>query len=148
MNASQRKELASLISNIDAQSQVLSGIEIETTFDSAGDEIAVLTDEQRAKIANALVNVKEELMGVSGDLENLAGEEQEKFDNMPENLQQGDRGQAIEAAAQALEEAYEVTDGVVQELEDLTIDAGTVENLDDLVSTLDEVVYNINEAMG
>jgi hypothetical protein len=35
----------------------------------------------------------------------MSDEEREKFDNMPEGLQQGERGQSIEEAADALESA-------------------------------------------
>lgn len=38
-------------------------------------------------------------------LETCASDEREYFDNMPENMQGGDRGQAAEAAADALDEA-------------------------------------------
>lgn len=37
--------------------------------------------------------------------ESMAEEEREKFDNMPEGLQQSERGSALEEAAEALEEA-------------------------------------------
>ena len=38
-------------------------------------------------------------------IQQLAYEEQESFDNMPESLQQSDRGTASEAAAEELEDA-------------------------------------------
>ncbi|UUV43250.1 hypothetical protein RCCWILLIS_78 [Rhodobacter phage RcCWillis] len=40
-------------------------------------------------------------------LESVRDEEQEAFDNMPESLQSSDRGQASEAALEALQEAYD-----------------------------------------
>ena len=42
---------------------------------------------------------------IKNELETLRDEEQESFDNMPEGLQQGDRGQAMEEAIGELEEA-------------------------------------------
>jgi uncharacterized coiled-coil DUF342 family protein len=39
------------------------------------------------------------------EITDLAGEEQDYFDNMPESLQGGDRGQAAEAAIGELESA-------------------------------------------
>lgn len=41
----------------------------------------------------------------------MAEEEREKFDNMPEGLQQGERGQDMETAADALESAADELDG-------------------------------------
>lgn len=52
-----------------------------------------------------LEELKSEVETVGEALRELADAEQEKFDNMPESLQQGDAGQAIETAAGALDEA-------------------------------------------
>lgn len=52
----------------------------------------------------ALSAVKEALENAHSVAEELANEEQEKFDNMPEGLQQSERGQAIEGAASTLNE--------------------------------------------
>ena len=47
------------------------------------------------------------------------GEEQgEKFDNMPEGLQQGDTGQTLESRRDACESAAEEIDGIISEWED------------------------------
>jgi uncharacterized protein YukE len=68
------------------------------------------------------------LRDVAEEVRELGGEQQEKFDNMPDGLQQGDTGQlveeranqceewadAIEQAAQALEEALEQLDASAQ----------------------------------
>lgn len=52
-----------------------------------------------------LIGLKEQVEAIGSELRTLAEEEQEKYDNMPEGLQGGDKGQAIETAAQALDEA-------------------------------------------
>jgi hypothetical protein len=57
-------------------------------------------------IASRLDELVGEFEGLTAELEALKDAEREKFDNMPEGLQQGDRGQSIEAAADALESAY------------------------------------------
>jgi uncharacterized coiled-coil DUF342 family protein len=73
----------------------------------------------------ALVAHLEELMSqasaIGEEIRELADAEQEKYDNMSEGLQQGDRGQAIEAAAQALSSAADAADegNVVEALENL-----------------------------
>jgi len=47
------------------------------------------------------------------DIELVRDEEQEAFDNMPESLQQGDRGQTSEEAISNLEEALSVLDDFI-----------------------------------
>jgi hypothetical protein len=42
---------------------------------------------------------------LQSELESLAEEEREAFDNMPESLQSSDRGQAAETASDALDSA-------------------------------------------
>lgn len=54
---------------------------------------------------NKLAVLRGNLEDLAADLEALAGEERDAFDNMPESLQQGERGQQTEAAADALDEA-------------------------------------------
>lgn len=64
-----------------------------------------------------------------GIVESIRGEEDESFNGMPESLQQSERGQASEAALNALTEAYDALDGI------------------DVSSGLDEVISNIETAM-
>lgn len=49
-----------------------------------------------------------------GEIEALASEEQEAFDNMPENLQESERGESMEQSADCLQGAV----GAAQELVD------------------------------
>jgi uncharacterized protein (UPF0335 family) len=56
-------------------------------------------------ILSKLETLKAECETLSQDLTELAEAERAKFDNMSEGLQASDKGQAIEAAADALEEA-------------------------------------------
>ena len=52
----------------------------------------------------------------------LAEAEREKFDNMPEGLQTGERGERIEQAADALDEAVNEIEMAVDGLEEWTED--------------------------
>ncbi len=63
------------------------------------------------------------LESAKGDLEDIKGEEQEAFDNMPESFQQGERGQASESAIDNMDTAL------------------------DGLPDLDDVVSNIESAM-
>ncbi len=63
--------------------------------------------------------------GVASEVEALRDEEQDYFDNIPESLQSGDRGQASEAAISSLEYA-------LSSLEDIeTAAEGAIQSLDD-----------------
>ena len=55
----------------------------------------------------ALESILCRLMDIAEELEAVREEEQEAFDNMPESLQYSERGEQMEAAIEALEEAYE-----------------------------------------
>lgn len=62
---------------------------------------------------------KQALEDIKSEAETLAEEEREKFDNLSEGLQQAERGQALETAADNLD--------------------SFVESLEELIGSLDEV---------
>jgi hypothetical protein len=55
---------------------------------------------------------------VKQTVETIKDEEQEYFDNMPENMQGGDKGQAAEQATSALEEAFSYLEDAANNLEE------------------------------
>lgn len=61
--------------------------------------------EEVQKLLGQLADLKSQAETIGSRLQELADDEQGKYDNMPEGLQQGDAGQAIESAASALGEA-------------------------------------------
>jgi chromosome segregation ATPase len=68
-----------------------------------------MNNERRKEIAalrTRLEAVQSEFESIRDELESVKDSEREAFDNMPESLQQGDRGQAAEAAADNLESAH------------------------------------------
>lgn len=73
-----------------------------------------------------------ELDTIKTAIEDLASEEREKFDNLSEGLQQADRGQAIEAAADALEGAQSTAEEICDDLDAL------VEKIDTLLGELSD----------
>jgi hypothetical protein len=76
---------------------------------------------ERRKAISAVVKQLEQfpdLDELQNELETIRDDEQEVFDNMPESLQQGERGQASEAAISALQEAIDMLDGF--SIEELT----------------------------
>lgn len=58
-----------------------------------------------------------DLKDIAEQLRELGQEQQEKFDNMPDGLQQGDTGQQIEERAQQCEEWADAIDQAADELE-------------------------------
>lgn len=64
---------------------------------------------RRRKIAD----LKAQLEGISSEIETLQAEEQEYFDAMPESLQGGEKGQRAQAAAEALESAFDGLNDVI-----------------------------------
>lgn len=84
------------------------------------------------KKANALISQIEALKAqaevLAGELRELADAEQEKFDNMPEGLQGGDRGQAMEEAAGNLSSAADALES--GSLEEALETLGQIEGLE------------------
>lgn len=116
MNAEGRKRLDGLIKRIE-----------EAAIDRA------IIDELLLMATESLEQYKETFADIATEIEEIKDEEQEKYDNMPEGLQQGDRGQAIETAISALDSAYDAC-REFDELEGfmLAIDA------DEIITQLDE----------
>lgn len=80
-------------------------------INEAIETIAEYTDEDNAKEAGREA-VREALDNARSVFESAADEEQEKFDNMPEGLQASERGEKLEAAAAALQDAVSTLEGI------------------------------------
>jgi len=72
-----------------------------------------MNDERRKEITKAQALIDE----AKGILENCESEEREYFDNMPENMQSGEKGQKAEAAADALQEAVDNLDSAMSSVD-------------------------------
>lgn len=68
---------------------------------------------RRAKL-NAVINA---LAALKSDVELLQEEEQEAFDNLPESIQETDRGEAIQDAADSMSDAADLIDEAMEALE-------------------------------
>lgn len=66
-----------------------------------------------------LCEIVEKLNLIEGELEDIAGEERDAFDNLPESLQYGERGEAMEAAADELEDVSSEVSELASRLEEL-----------------------------
>ncbi len=71
-----------------------------------------MNKQQRKKLSDML----DEIEGYVSTLEEMSNEEQEKYDNMPEGLQDTERGQAIQDAADNLQQAADDLQNWVDEV--------------------------------
>lgn len=71
-----------------------------------------MNNERRKRIANVISKLEE----AKEELDSLRDEEQEAYDNMPESLQESDRGYAMEEAVDNLESAYNSVEEAVDTL--------------------------------
>jgi len=69
-----------------------------------------------SEIAGKLSTVKEEIESLMQDVEDIKSEEEEYRDNIPENMQGGEKYEAAENAVENLEEAYSCLDDIVGSL--------------------------------
>ena len=56
---------------------------------------------------------------ILSDIERVKGEEELAYDNMPENLQYSDRGEASQEAIDCLEEVYNNMEEIIDLLEEV-----------------------------
>ena len=79
-----------------------------------------MNQDRRAKIEKLIDQVQTaafEMREFYNELTSLQEEEQEAFDNLPEGLQQAERGQQMEAIASALEDALGNLDSAIDDVE-------------------------------
>lgn len=62
--------------------------------------------------------ISSKLDGLKSEIEDLQSEELDTYENMPESLKQGERGQASEMAADQLQQAVDSIDGALSSLEE------------------------------
>ena len=79
-------------------------------------------NKQRRKGIDQIINMLEniDLEEIKDSIQNIIDKEQQTFDEMPENLQQSERAEAMEDAINSLEEAQSDLDGdIMQDIIDL-----------------------------
>lgn len=70
------------------------------------------------KLEKRLEELKESATAIKTDIESIRDEEQDYFDNMHENFQQGEKGQAAETNVQNLESAIEQFDDIESSIDE------------------------------
>lgn len=64
----------------------------------------------------SLMEIAKTLEDLRVAIEELKDEEQEYYDNMPESMQYGERGERAEAAVSSLEDAYDSIDNAIDSI--------------------------------
>lgn len=111
MNGATRKELARIADDLSTGRAMASFL------------VALRAAEEAfTKAKEDLVDAREGVAGVLEDarteIETIKDDEQEKFDNMPDGLQQGEKGQAIEEAVGTLDDAIATLNEIAERLRD------------------------------
>ena len=67
---------------------------------------------------NQLAEIKEKLSELRDMIDTVLAEEQEAYDNLPESLQESERGEAMQTAIDAMESAIESCEEAESSLEE------------------------------
>ena len=68
---------------------------------------------------NRIAEIMDKLNEIADEICEVAQEERDAFDNLPESLQYGERGEAMEAAADELEDVSSEVSDLATRLEEL-----------------------------
>lgn len=71
-----------------------------------------MNKERRKQIQDVL----DRLDGVMAEIETIASEERDYYDNMPENMKSGDKEQAASDAADALDQARDSVESAIDDM--------------------------------
>lgn len=127
MNKATRKQIAIMSIELEA---------IKKRLEEIGKVYGRLKDE--------LDGFQEKLESYQSDIEGLADEERMKFDNLPEGLQESERGEAYEIAADTLEEAASNLEEVVSSLTEKLGDWVDID-VDEITSGIDACIESLGE---
>lgn len=125
MNNSRRKQLKSLVNDA-------------STLNKEWDHLRNEFEQVKSRIEDWTAKV----VTLKDDTETLRDEEQDYKDNMPESIQDGDKGNAADDAISAIEEAMDKFDDIIQSVETINdFDASEIEaQLGDAQGSLNHVV--------
>lgn len=72
-----------------------------------------MNNERRKRLADIVTQLQAlpPIDEIKSDLEGIRDDEQEAYDNLPESLQNGERGEQMQAAISAMEEVIDALDG-------------------------------------
>lgn len=103
--------------------------EFQSTLLSCQEQI----EDLKADGYDAMDSFQGDVENVKSDLEQLESDTQEKFDNMPEGLQQGDTGQLLEARVEAVQNLVQQFESIDYDNEDGSLEERIQEILDEIL---------------
>lgn len=132
MNKSRRKELEEVGERIDAA-------------------IADLESFKEGDTESTLDGIYNDIYNIKSTLEDIHSEEDDYRDNMPENMQQGERYETSESDSDAMGSAENSLDEAKEYLESIEYDADADDvndAIDSAISSLEEASVYVGEAQG
>lgn len=148
MNNAQRKQVSIIHAAVQlAHSTMVSATEEFATTANAETGWSITTEAGRMTRNEFVADAKESLSRADevSALEEMASEEEEKYDNMPESLQSGERGEALQEAQERLETAASELGDAVQSVETALNDIEKAENEEDLDAAVAELEDALEE---
>lgn len=132
MNKEQRSILGKLMVRIQTHSDELNDIQ------TPDPELPAETLEVR--LAKCL-KIVDKIIDIQTELDDVAADEQEKYDNLPPTFQDGSRGETFQEIVAALEDASaEISNGI----EDFK---GKITNNEDLDATIEQAIQYLDSAI-
>lgn len=89
-------------------------------------------------LADSLNSIQDDLTDISSEIQVLENDEQEAYDNMPDGMKNGDRGDAAQEAINNMESASASTESAV----------GILQTILDLIEGVKEDTENASESLG
>lgn len=149
MNNTRRRQIKKDIKNLENQVIVLEYLKQKycNTETIPSDDLTTLIEK--------LESVSSILEDVSFSIDDLANEERECYDNLPESIQWSEKGEAMEAAADNLEMAKDAVDSATESVNDIVTELNDIDEVDndididfdDVIVSIDECVDYLNDAM-
>ncbi len=87
------------------------------------------TRKELSKIADKYTSIATMIEDLKTELEYIQEEEQDKYDNLPEQLQDTEKGNALYESAESIEELVNRLDDLATELYDIANDIEEVTNI-------------------
>jgi chromosome segregation ATPase len=76
-------------------------------------------NEKLTEIETDFELLKEKVDEIRSDVESIRDEEQDKYDNMPESIQQGEKGDTMQEGIDSLDDLYNELDSLYDELDNI-----------------------------
>ena len=115
---------------------------LRTKVSNAWTELVSKAEELHQQLVEAFDDLKSQCDELAGEVEQIKDEEQEAYDNMPEGLQQGERGQQASEAIENLDNALTA----LREIADFNMPDLELPDMEDVLGNLDTASDGLDSA--